>query len=51
MAIPVGSIGQKCRSEVLIGQHIAVAVSMAGGDYGVERSRKIPVYKASSLRT
>jgi hypothetical protein len=31
-----------------------VAVSMAAylcGDYGVERSRKIPGYKASSLRT
>jgi hypothetical protein len=54
MAIPVGSIGQECRGEARIGQRIAVAVSMPGrlcGCCRVERSRKTPRYKASSLRT
>ena len=50
----VGSMRQKSRSKVRIRQRIIAAVSMADylcGLCGVERSRKNPDYKASSLRT
>src|ERR1700682_2181981 len=50
----VGSMGRKRGSEVGIRQRAVAAVSMADylcGCCGVERSRNIPGYKASSLRT